>query len=54
MEKINQLIRDGYITTRTHPNGKLVIYNYTAKAQYEKMWTPETTESRGLIRNLNR
>jgi RNA ligase len=49
LEKIDQLIAEGYITKRPHSSGELFIYNYTAKAQYDRLWTPETIQCRGLI-----
>jgi RNA ligase len=49
LEKIDQLIAEGYITKRPHASGELFIYNYTAKAQYDRLWTPETMQCRGLI-----
>jgi len=47
--KTDQLVAEGYITKRPHPSGELFIYNYTAKAQYDRLWTPETMQCRGLI-----
>lgn len=47
--KIEQLINEGYISKRSHSSGELFIYNYTAKAQYDRLWTPETLQCRGLI-----
>jgi RNA ligase len=49
MEKVRQLVADGYISVRKHPNAPLFIYNYTPKCQYEWHWTPETIACRGLI-----
>ncbi|MCA6574594.1 MAG: RNA ligase [Pseudanabaena sp.] len=49
LERIDQLILEGYITKRPHSSGELFIYNYTAKAQYDHLWTPETMQCRGLI-----
>jgi RNA ligase len=46
---INKLRFDGYIKTSVHPSGELTIYNYTEKAVYDKFWTPETLQCRGLI-----
>lgn len=46
---LEKLIDSGYISRKTHPSANLFILNYTAKAQYEKLWTRETTQSRGLI-----
>lgn len=53
LEKIGQLIVEGYITKRPHFSGELFIYNYTPKAQYDRMWTPETIQCRGLILDSN-
>ncbi len=53
LEKINQLITEGYITKRPHTSGELLIYNYTAKAQYDRMWTSETMQCRGLILDVD-
>lgn len=49
LDVINKLREDGYIRTQVHPNGELIIYNYTEKAMYDKFWTPETLQCRGLI-----
>lgn len=48
-ERVEQLIRDGYITRKKHPQADLWIYNYTAKTQYQRLWTSETVQCRGLI-----
>ena len=50
-DKINELIEGGYIYKRVHSSGRLYIYNYTEKTQYENFWTPETLQCRGLICN---
>lgn len=47
------LISSGLITGRLHPKNKLIIYNYTAKAQYKKQWTKEIMQCRGLICDLD-
>jgi len=48
--KINkQLIKDGYISERKHPECDYYIYNYTSQAQYEKHWHEDTMNCRGLI-----
>lgn len=46
---IAELVEQGYISARRHPNAPLTIYNYTAKCQYDWKWTPETMACRGLI-----
>lgn len=47
--KIREEIKQGFICEQKHPNADLFIYNYTAKAQYDWHWTPETKMCRGLI-----
>ncbi len=49
VEALQQLVKDGYLTARPHPTADLLIWNYTAKTQYEHYWTPETLMCRGLI-----
>jgi len=53
LEKVDRLIAEGYIAKRPHDSGELFIYNYTAKAQYDRLWTPETMQCRGLILNAD-
>ncbi|WP_295619012.1 RNA ligase [Chamaesiphon sp. GL140_3_metabinner_50] len=43
------LIEQGYITSQTHPSLPLTIYNYTAKAQYDRYWVDATLNCRGLV-----
>ncbi len=48
--KINkQLIKDGYISERKHPECDYYIYNYTQKTQYEGLWNEDIMNCRGLI-----
>ena len=47
------LINNGYIKVKLHPNGKLRIYNYSKKTQYESLWEHQTMVCRGLITDLN-
>ncbi len=37
IQQLNQLIEDGFVQRNKHPNHELYIYNYTAKAQYERV-----------------
>lgn len=48
---LKQMIDEGYVATQKHPSADLWIYNYTAKAQYEKVWNEITMQCRGLILN---
>ena len=43
------LIEQGYILSQTHPTLPLRIYNYTAKAQFDRYWIPATLHCRGLV-----
>ena len=48
--KINkQLIKDGFIAEKKHPECDYYIYNYTNLAQYSKQWEEDTLNCRGLI-----
>ncbi len=39
----------GFITCRPHPTHDLLIWNYTAKCQWERAWDDVTMQARGLI-----
>lgn len=45
------LIDSGHIVARRHPTEALTIFNYTKKAQYEKVWNEHTIECRGLVQD---
>jgi T4 RnlA family RNA ligase len=47
------LIEQGYITSQTHPSLPLTIYNYTAKAQFDRHWVAATLHCRGLVLDRN-
>jgi RNA ligase len=49
MKILKQLIEDGFITERKHPECDYLIYNYTAKTQYDRAWNEDTLKCRGLI-----
>ena len=49
IQTLNQLIAEDYIKVNKHPTADLYIYNYTAKAQYERLWNEWTLACRGLI-----
>lgn len=53
LSDLKELTDKGLITSRTHPKSELIIYNYTAKAQYNKLWTKEIRQCRGLICNFD-
>ncbi len=47
------LIEQGYIARQTHPRLPLKIYNYTAKAQFDRYWVDATLHCRGLVLDDN-
>lgn len=49
MVVIQELAKDGVITSRPHPALPLLIHNYTPRCQYERLWTPLALQCRGLI-----
>jgi len=51
IEQLYQLIEQGFVQRNKHPEHELYIYNYTAKAQYERIWNDITLACRGLIMN---
>lgn len=52
-EKIENLIKENYISKRKHPSEDLFILNYTPKTQYEEFWNETTIACRGLIVDQN-
>lgn len=51
--QLNQLIADNYIIVNKHPTADLYIYNYSQKAQYDRVWNEWTLACRGLILDEN-
>ena len=49
MDRVRELIAEGYISVKRHPEYPLSLYGYTRKCQYDWHWTPETIACRGLI-----
>lgn len=46
----DEYIERGLITRRCHPlDENLVIYNYTARTQFKRLWDEKTRRARGLI-----
>ena len=48
---LRQHIADGYVMVRQHPAAELFILNYTAQAQFDRVWDEHTLACRGLIMN---
>jgi len=48
-ELLQKMINERLVSVQKHPEANLFIYNYTPKAQYEKLWNEVTLQCRGLI-----
>ena len=46
------MIDEKYISVQKHPSMDLLIYNYTQKCQFDRVWNDETLQCRGLITDL--
>lgn len=46
---LKEMIENNFVNVNKHPTHDLFIYNYTAKAQYERVWNDITLMCRGLI-----
>jgi RNA ligase len=44
-----EMLEKGYIKKEIHPTEQLYIYNYTPRAQYERVWNEVTLQCRGLV-----
>lgn len=51
IQDLKQLIANDYINVQKHPTADLYIYNYSPKAQYDRLWNECTLACRGLIMN---
>lgn len=47
--ELGRLVREHYISRVVSPDGRYVLYNYTEKATYQRVWTAETRQCRGLV-----
>lgn len=50
---LDKMISEKYISVQKHPTADLFIYNYTHKAQFDKVWNEATMTCRGLILDSN-
>ena len=53
LAELPDMLAGGFISVRKHPSQPLVIYNYTARAQYDNVWNAATLACRGLITDLD-
>lgn len=50
-DNLKKMLDQKYISVQKHPEADLFIYNYTQKAQFDRIWNDETLQCRGLILN---
>ncbi len=48
-ELLAEMLEGGFINKQSHPSFDLFIYNYSEKAQYDRVWNEATLHCRGLI-----
>ncbi len=51
IELLKKMQSEGFVMMQKHAEADLYIYNYTPKAQYDKVWNEITLMCRGLILN---
>lgn len=49
IDDIMKEVDDGYVNAQVHPSGKLCIFNYSQRAQFDWRWNDVTRQCRGLI-----
>lgn len=49
LDLLGEMIDQGYVGMQAHRTEPLFIYNYTHKAQYDRVWNSVTRQCRGLI-----
>lgn len=50
-DNLEKMIAEKYISRQKHPDLDYYIYNYTHRAQFDRVWNNETLQCRGLILN---
>ena len=53
IEELNKLYDDGLLHKQFHPTYPLIIWNYSPRVQYEKLWTPLLMKCRGLVTDFD-
>lgn len=46
---LKEMVEQHYVSVQKHPEAPYFIYNYTQKAQFDKVWNEVTIACRGLI-----
>lgn len=47
--ELERLVAEHYITRRADPTERYTLYNYTEKATFDRLWTRETRQCRGIV-----
>lgn len=53
IEELNKLYDEGLLHKQFHPTYPLIIWNYSPRVQYEKLWTPILMMCRGLVTDFD-
>lgn len=53
LEILEKYYTDGLLHKQFHPTYPLIIWNYSPRVQYEKLWTPLLMMCRGLVTDFN-
>ncbi len=51
LETLEKYYQNGLVSKQTHPRHDLIIWNYTPKVQYDRLWDDITLQCRGLVTN---
>lgn len=49
MTLLDRMVKEKYVSVQKHPTEELFIYNYSPRAQYDRLWNEATMSARGLI-----
>lgn len=52
LDVLRKYEEDKLITCRAHENGELLIWNYTQRCQFDRIWDDVTMQCRGLITDV--
>ena len=53
IKELNKLYDEGLLHKQFHPTYPLIIWNYSPRVQYEKLWTPLLMMCRGLVTDFD-
>ena len=53
IEELNRLYEEGLLHKQFHPKYPLIIWNYSPRVQYEKLWTQLLMGCRGLVTDFD-